>query len=58
MPNMAEVTIKVNTEMTDTAKQVLRTELLKLLSEPEVLSVLLEELEKRLMQDIRKMIRE
>ena len=58
MANLGEMTVKINAEMTETSKHVLRQELLKLLSEPEVLKVLLEELEKRLLLDIRKMIRD
>lgn len=56
--DIAVVKVKIDTEMTETSKQVLRQELIKLLSEPEVLKVLLEELEKRLLLDIRKMIRD
>jgi hypothetical protein len=46
---VAELTAKINFEMTETSKAVLRNELLKILSEPEVL----EELLKRLTHDIR-----
>ena len=50
---MAEITVPVTFEMTETGKEVLRNEILKILQEPGVLKTLLEALEKRLVQDIR-----
>ncbi len=41
MANLGEVTVKINAEMTETSKAVLRNELLKILSEPTVLQELL-----------------
>ncbi len=49
MANLGEVTVKINAEMTETSREVLRNELLKILSEPKVL----EELLKLLTHDIR-----
>ena len=49
MANLGELTVKINAEMTETSKEILRNELLKILSEPEVL----EELLKLLTHDIR-----
>ncbi len=37
----AELTVKINAEMTETSKEILRNELLKILSEPEVLQEIL-----------------
>ena len=37
----AELTVKINAEMTETSKELLRNELLKILSEPAVLQELL-----------------
>ncbi len=37
----AELTVKINAEMTETSKDILRNELLKILSEPAVLQELL-----------------
>ena len=41
MVKLGDVTVKVNYEMTETSKAVLRNELLNILSEPEVLQELL-----------------
>jgi hypothetical protein len=49
MANLGDVTVKVNFEMTEQSREVLRNELLKILSEPKVL----EELLKLLTHDIR-----
>ncbi len=49
MAQLGEITVKINAEMTETSRAVLRNELLKILSEPEVL----EELLKLLTHDIR-----
>lgn len=38
---VAELTAKINFEMTDTSKEILRNELLKILSEPAVMQELL-----------------
>jgi len=41
MVKLGDVTVKVNYEMTETSKAVLRNELLNILSEPKVLQELL-----------------
>jgi hypothetical protein len=41
MANLGEVTVKINAEMTETSRAVLRNELLKILQEPAVLKELL-----------------
>ncbi len=41
MANLGELTVKINAEMTETSKEILRNEMLKILSEPAVLQELL-----------------
>ncbi len=41
MANLGELTVKINAEMTETSKELLRNELLKILSEPAVVKELL-----------------
>ncbi len=42
MAKLGDVTVKINAEMTETSKAVLRNELLKILQEPDVLKELLQ----------------
>ncbi len=42
MAQLGEVTVKINFEMTETSKAVLKNELLKILQEPDVLKELLQ----------------